>query len=377
MDHPGYRRAFVDWMACAWAGRDEPAARAARSGGDDPASRVLALATAGHVLDFDDTYAPGLSHLSAPTAPAALVTGALAGVSIGAVLDAYAAGFEAMGALAGASHPGLYERGWHPTAVTGTVGAATAAAALLGLDATEARHARHLALLGAGGLRAAFGTDGKSLQVGIAAAQGVRAALLAAQGATTSGAVAEGFEAGYGGTWAEPIGRRAIEENWIKAFPCCLQTHSSIEAAAQLRGLVDVEAGGVVGVHRRSRQAAPLDDVATGLEAKFSIPYTVAFTLLHGPPAVADFLAVDTDARRIASRIEVVIDDDLDQSAAMLTWRGKDRPVVVEAAKGSPERPMSDDQLAEKVRLLAGDRFEGVLDDPDRPAADVLSLVQP
>ena len=192
IDSP-YTRAFLDWMACAVAGRSEPAALAARTVGDGVADRVATLSAAGHVLDFDDTYGPGLSHLSAPTAPAALVVGADTGATIGQVLDAYARGFEAMAAVAKASHPNLYERGWHPTAVTGTIGAATAAAALLALDEERTRTACRLAVLGAGGLRAAFGTDGKALQVGSAAAHGVRAAILAGSGATATGIIESAF----------------------------------------------------------------------------------------------------------------------------------------------------------------------------------------
>jgi len=144
------------------------------------------------VLDFDDTFQPGLSHLSAPTAPVAVVLGAELGAPAGAALDAFAAGFEAMGALAEASHPALYEGGWHPTAVCGVAGAAVTAARLLDLDAERERTAVRLALLRAGGLRAAFGSDGKSLQVGMAAAAGAHAARLAAAGASISEAVASG-----------------------------------------------------------------------------------------------------------------------------------------------------------------------------------------
>ncbi len=366
-------------MACAGGGWNEPAAVAARSVGAGMPDRVAALATAGHVLDFDDTYGPGLSHVSAPTAPAALVVGAAAGASIGEVLTAYAAGFEAMAALARASHPSLYERGWHPTAVTGTVGAATAAAMLLGLDDEQMRTAQQIAVLGAGGLRSAFGTDGKALQVGVAAAQGVRGALLTAAGATATASIAAGFNAAYGGEWAEPAGPPAIEENWIKAYPCCLQTHSAIEAAARAaRQGADRAGSGVITVHRRSRQAAPLDDVTTGLEAKFSIPYTVAYTVLHGPPTVASFAGVDDAARTLAGRIEVAIDDDLSQSEAGLRWAagGSIIEIVVEAALGSPQRPMSEQQLAAKVQTLAGNRLDGALADPGSPAADVLALVE-
>jgi 2-methylcitrate dehydratase PrpD len=131
-------------------------------------------------------------------------------------------------------------------------------------------------------------------------------------------------------------------------------------------------------VHHRSRQAAPLDDVTTGLEGKFSIPYTVAFTLLHGPPTVRDFVTVDKAARRLAARIEVQLDDRLDQAEAVLAWEGAHDliEVHVEAALGSPQRPMSSEQLRAKVRSLAGSRLDGALDDLARPAAEVLALLE-
>ena len=93
MADPRYRVAFLDWLACAVGGGGSGRRRRPRALGDP----VAALATAGHVLDYDDTYLPGIAHLSAPTAPAALVVGAERGRGVGEVLDAYAAGFEAMG----------------------------------------------------------------------------------------------------------------------------------------------------------------------------------------------------------------------------------------------------------------------------------------
>jgi 2-methylcitrate dehydratase PrpD len=341
---------------------------------------VLAAGTAGHVLDFDDTYLPGLAHLSAPTAPAALVLGAELGESVGAVLEAYAEGFEAMGALAAASHPALYEGGWHPTAVCGPVGSATAAARLLGLGREGTRTAVRLSLLGAGGLRAAFGTHGKSLQVGMAAAGGVRAARLAAAGAELPVDVARGpagFEEAFGGRFAEPAAPPAIERNWIKAWPCCLQTHGAIEAADRARK-AGVAAGGSVevAVHPVSLKAAPVADPADSLQAKFSIPYLAAFTLLHGPPGVDSFGDVDPQARGLAREgVRVRVDGALLESEALLDAEGGG--FRVEAALGSPQRPMDDEALATKVRALAGGRVDGALDDLDRPAADLLAALGP
>jgi 2-methylcitrate dehydratase PrpD/predicted RNA-binding protein with PIN domain len=365
-----YAIAFRDWLACAVGGSHERATRAAR----ELADPAVAAGTAGHALDFDDTYLPGIAHLSAPTAPAALVLGAELGRSTGEVLDAYAAGFEAMGALARAGHPALYDRGLHPTAVCGSVGAAVAAARLLDLEPERRRSAIAIALLGAGGLRAAFGTDGKALQVGLAAAAGLRAARLAAAGARVSlDLAARGFEQATGGRFAEPDhAERAIERNWIKAWPCCLQTHGAIEAAhrARSRGARPT----TVAVHPVSLQAAAVGPFPEdGLQAKFSIPYLTAYTLVHGPPTLRSFDEIDAEARELAAGIEVRADPALLESEAVLTSNGEEI-ARVGAALGSPERPLDAKELRAKVVALAGDGLYGVLDDRTRPAAKVLAL---
>jgi 2-methylcitrate dehydratase PrpD len=375
-----YRVALLDWLACATRGAGEPAAIAARAAGDGLLERIAFAGAAGHVLDFDDTYPPGLAHLSAPTAPAALVLAASLHRSTGDALDAYAVGFEAMGALAAANHPALYDRGWHPTAVCGPLGAAVAAARLLGLDAERERNARALALLGTGGMRAGFGSDGKALVVGAAAAAGVRAARLAEAGARVPlDRVADGpagLGESFGATYVDPEvdGEPAVAHNWIKAYPCCLQTHGAIAAAEQVRAAAGAAAAPIeLIVHPVSRRAAPYEDAATPLQAKFSIPYTAAFTLLHGPPTVDAFAAVEPAARALArERVRVDTDPALAESEVVLRVNGREA-VRVTAPLGSPERPMDATQLAMKVHDLTGDRLDGVLDDPGRPAAEVLA----
>jgi 2-methylcitrate dehydratase PrpD len=370
-----YRLALTDWLACAFAGRNENAATAARGAGGELTDRVLAGGAAGHVLDFDDTYLPGLAHLSAPVAPAACLLGAEVGATVGDVLDAYAAGFEAMGAVARAGHPALYDRGWHPTAVCGVIGSAVASAKLLGLSDTRVESAIALSLLSAGGLRSAFGSDGKSLQVGFSAAAGLRAARLAAQGAGGTDRVRKGFEDAYGAPWAEPDpSRPAVAENWIKAYPCCLQTHGAIEVADQAR-TARVSPPVEVVVHPVSRQAAPYDEVEDGLQAKFSIPYTVAFTLLHGPPSASDFERLDRAAQELASKVRITTDAQLLESEARVM--GPDGfEARVDAALGSPLRPMTAEQLQTKVASLAGSALDGVLDDPNEPAKVIVEAAR-
>jgi 2-methylcitrate dehydratase PrpD len=366
-----YVTALLDWVACAARGREEPAARAAAELG----APVAFAGTSGHVLDFDDTYLPGIAHLSAPTAPAALVVAAEQGLLVGDALDAYIQGFEAMGAVSRASHPALYDAGWHPTAVCGGVGAAVTAAALLGAPREDAVA---IALLRAAGVRSAFGSDGKSLQVGLAAASGVAAARLAAAGARVplQSAIA-GFEQTTGGRYAEPDPEQlAVTENWIKPWPCCLQTHGAIEAA---EGLGGADGSLTVTVHPVSLQAAaqgpePVD----GLQAKFSIPYLTAYTLLHGPPDVDSFAGVDTAAVERARRIEVRTDTSLLESEFAIDAGGEEL-ARVKAARGSPERPLDAEALRAKVESLVGAKVAAALTsalaDRERPAAEVLELV--
>jgi 2-methylcitrate dehydratase PrpD len=372
---PGHRTALLDWLACAAGGREQRAARAARALGDGLGERIAAAGTAGHVLDYDDTYLPGLAHLSAPVAPVAVLLGAERGATAGEALAAFAAGFEFAGRLTAANHPRLRAPGWHPTAVAGAPAAALTAALLLGLDEERTAHALRFALLQASGLRAAFGSDGKSLQVGRAAAAGLAAARLAEAGATASAEIERGeagFEQAYGARWVEPGPNDppAASENWIKAYPCCLQTHGAIEAAAQAREAgLEPGAALTITVHPVSLHAASLGpDVADGLQAKFSIPYLTAYSLLHGPPRLAAFDAVDEAARALAHRIELRTDDTLLESEAVLE-AGGERAGHVEAALGSPARPMDEAALRAKLRELAGSRLDGALDDLGVPAA--------
>jgi 2-methylcitrate dehydratase PrpD len=383
----GHRLAFADWLACAARGAREPAAVVARAAGDGLLERIAAAGAAGHVLDFDDTYAPGLAHLSAPTAPAALLLATELGADTGRALAAYAAGFEAMGALTRACHPALYDGGWHPTAVCGSAGAAVAAARLIGLDADAERRAIALALLRAGGLRAAFGSDGKALQVGLAAAAGVHAARLAAAGAAVDADAIAGAGAGFAEAFAvatgpatldamiaaadaAPAGGRAVAENWIKAYPCCLQTHGAIDAALEVGAPPPAQATLTVVVHPVSRRAAAIDEVADGLQAKFSIPYLTAYALLRGAPGLDTFARIDGEVAALARRVRIRTDPALGESEAHLELDGRTAARIT-APRGSPGNPLDAPAIAAKLRSLAGGALDGALDDPARPAAAV------
>ena len=235
-----------------------------------------------------------------------------------------------------------------------------AAAELLDLDERGRDSAAALALTQAGGLRAGFGSHGKALQVGMAAGAGVQCALLAAEGARMaldSHLGPAGFEATFGGAVPAQAEASAIESNWLKPWPCCLQTHSAIEASLGQEPRPGIE----VRVHPLSVQAAPIEDPQDGLQAKFSIPYMVAWALLRGEPEVESFARVDPEV----SGFEVSVVQD----ASLLPSEARVGEVAVEWAKGSPERPLSPEELATKVEALGGSALPG----PETPAADVIA----
>src|SRR5207302_7052904 len=107
------RRALVDTVAVAIAGRAEPVLRVA--GGEDEPTRWAAAA---HALDYDDLHLPSTAHLSAVCVPAALAVG-------GGEL-AYLAGAGVMARLGTAVGWDHYSRGWHATCTAGAPAAAVA-----------------------------------------------------------------------------------------------------------------------------------------------------------------------------------------------------------------------------------------------------------
>ena len=143
---------------------------------------ALVNGVAAHVLDYDDVALAG--HPSAVLTPAILAEGWTLDASGEDALAAYIAGYELWAQLDDLEPGHLHERGFHPTAVMGTLAVAAACARLRRLDTERTQHAIAIAASLASGLVANFGTMTKSLHAGRTAQSGILAARLAAQGFT-------------------------------------------------------------------------------------------------------------------------------------------------------------------------------------------------
>src|SRR6185436_10245304 len=367
---------------------------AARAEGGEPRCRIIGTAaatsaswaslangTAAHALGFDDMCFVSLAHPSAPLVAAALAAGELARATGRALLDAWVVGFEIEGVLGRAMNPRHYTQGWHCTSTIGTLGAAATAARLLGLDREATARCLALAASEASGLKENFGTMAKPLHAGLAARNGIVAALLARSGLTASSRALEGpqgFLVAMGserqelGDPLETLGRRweVLETGvTIKLYPSCAGTHPALDAILDLKrqhGFTAAELDGItIGVDAVTPTILLYDRPTTGLEGKFSMPYCAAAAVVMGCVGLDTFepeAVSDPRVRDLLPRIAMTVDPTLRADApaltqARLTLRLRDgRTLVADAdgARGYPARPATEQELTDKFRACAG-----------------------
>jgi 2-methylcitrate dehydratase PrpD len=390
-------RAFLDTVGVALAGACEPAARSVQRviAGDgvgpctvlgtslraSAANAALANGTAAHALDFDDMCFVSLAHPSAPLVPAALAAAEVSGAAGAALLDAYVVGFEIEGRLGMAMNPRHYQRGWHCTATLGTLGAAAAAARLFGLDVAQTRHALAIAASEASGLKENFGTMVKPLHAGLAARNGIVAAQLARAGLTASAAAIDGAQGLLAAMDSERPSLAGIADDlgvrWeildtgitVKLYPSCAGTHPTLDALLDLRRTHAFTADDVDAVEIGVDPIVPTilihDRPSTGLEGKFSMPFCAAAAVVHGHVGVETFdlpSLEDAAVRALQSRVRMRVDPAINPAATPLTQSrvsvhlrdGRVLTADADGARGYPDRPASDEELAAKFLSCAG-----------------------
>jgi 2-methylcitrate dehydratase PrpD len=388
--------ALLDTVGVTLAGASEPAslivrnAVAAEGGGAcgvfgtsvraSTSGAALANGTAAHALDYDDMCFVSLAHPSAPLVPAVLAAAESERLGGRAVLDAYVVGFEIEARLGALMNPRHYQRGWHCTSTLGTVGAAAAVSRLLGLEQAAAGHAIAIAASAASGLKENFGTMVKPLHAGLAAHNGILAALLARGGMTASELALDGPQgflramdsegtalddaiADLGGRW------ELLDSGiTVKLYPSCAGTHPSLDAIFDLRRREGFTAEEVERIEVDVDSIVPTiliyERPATGLEAKFSLPFCAAAAVVCGRVGIDTFDAeslANPQVRSLMSRVAMRVDPSLDAGAPPLTHarvhvRLRNGRVLTQEARGArgyPEWPASDGDLDAKFLACA------------------------
>ena len=382
--------AFRDTMGVMLAGSREPAARVAQSMAAEDgvgACRVvgtalttsaelaaLANGVAAHSLDYDDMCFVSLAHPSCALVPASLAAGELVHARPTALLDAYVVGFELECRLGNVMNPRHYhQRGWHCTSSIGTLGAAAAAARVFGLDAPTAQHALGIAASSACGLKENIGSMVKPLHAGMAARNGVMAARLAQRGFTASPHAIDGPQGYLAAMDSEqPSLDAAVADlgiRWeiletgitVKLYPSCAATHPPLDALIDMQrreGFTadDVRAV-VVEVDSMTPRLLIHPDPATGLEAKFSMPFCAAAALVYGRLGIDTFdvehirnPAIRGVMPRVTLRANAAFDQAAPLSQARVTVELRDGRTVSQSADGARGYPgrLTDEELATK-----------------------------
>jgi len=428
-------RAVLDTIGVMLAGASEPAARIVQqvvaaedgaavgarhrcrilgtTGWASASGAALANGTAAHAHDFDDMCFVSLAHPSAPLVSAGLAAAELAHASGRALLEAYIVGFEIEGRFGRAMNPRHYQRGWHCTSTLGTLGAAATASRLLGLHLVQTGHALAIAASEASGLKENFGSMVKPLHAGLAARNGVLAARLAERGMTASPSALDGpqgFLAAMDS--ASPVLDAASDlgSRWeiletgitVKLYPSCAATHPALDTLLDLQRRHRFTAGDVeaieIGVDAITPTVLVHDRPSTALEGKFSMPFCAAAAMVDahvGLDSFDDNRLRDDRIVALMPRVRMHVDSTLDRSAAPLTQArvtvrltdGRVLTASANGARGYPDRPARDDELAEKfiacaVRALPGSRSQDALAAlraiDDNPAVcAVIDLLQP
>lgn len=387
VDHEAHRT-FLNWAGCAVGAARHEAAQAAldaaamlqpapqaavlgRAERVDMASAALINGISSHLFDFDDTHLKTIIHPAGPVASALLALAEVTGATGRQLVDALVLGIDVSCRLGNVMYPDHYDRGWHITGSTGTLGAAAGCARLLGLDEEKTAMALGIAASQPVGMREQFGTMTKPFHPGAAARAGLLSALLAKHGFTASPRAIEAPR-GYAQVvstkcdWreaTEELGSRfEISFNTYKPFACGIVIHPTIDAAVQLRAR-GVRADEVerieLKVHSLVLELTGKKEPRDGLEGKFSVYHGFAAGLTFGRAGEGEYDdAVVTREDMVALRRKVVaaVDDSIDEAAADVTAVLKDgrrERVFVEHAIGSLERPMTDADLEAKFRSLA------------------------
>ncbi|CAO3419936.1 MmgE/PrpD family protein [Azospirillum doebereinerae] len=393
------RACIIDTLGVALAGIDSDTARLARAeamevhaagsstllGGGCLCAEGAAFANTAtaHALDFDDNSYAGFVHGSAVVVPTALAVVEAVGGSGADLLTAVVAGAEAQYALAVAVTNEVYQAGWWTTALFGAVGAAAAASKGYGLRGDQAADAIAFALCGTGGLRACFGTGAKPLLAAQSAANGLRAARLAARGLTVPHGVVEdprGFTRLIAQGHYDPTALKALGHRWhlldpgidTKAYPVCLSSHAAADGVRDLMARHGLTAEAVAAVRCRVPPvvAANLtyDHPATVGEARFSLPFAVACVMLYGDLTLdrLSAAALADPALRIAmARVTMTPDADWDTDAERARVAPEGAEVAVEttdgrlftlfcaSARGTVARPLSEAEHTSKFLACA------------------------
>jgi 2-methylcitrate dehydratase PrpD len=335
-----------------------------------------------HCLDYDDIHHSAKIHPSTSIVPAALAVAERRGKTAGKdLIRAIAIGADISTRIGLSS---TWRFPWHMSPLTGQFSAAAACSKLLGLKADQIRNAFGIALCQAAGsmeLRWGVDSDLGGMYAAFPAKGGVLSAMLAQKGITGIQNSFEGragfFNLYFQGEYKRDIlladlGKRFEGVNTgFKPWPACAYTHVYIDAALQLAKeknlrVQDIDEVVIYVGDVAQNLCEPLEArraPKTILDAKFSLPYTVAVAILNRDVRLKDYTVDALQNKEVLAMAKKVVpkfDSHFNIARAfppgkveIRTVKGQTHVLEVEHPYGHPTKPLSRDTLIDKFRDCA------------------------
>ena len=343
--------------------------------------RVAALAngTAAHGIELDDTHDESFSHPGTVVIPAALAVAEARNATGRDFLTAVIAGYEAQ-CRAGAAATAAMSLGFHGTPVSGVFGATAAVASLLKSPAEQLESAFGLAVSMASGVMQFTedpeGNMVKRLHGGLPAHNGILEAELAAAGLRGP---RQGIDGRYGFVrmfaHSDDASRvtRNLGQSWeidqisVKLYACCRMFHAFVDAIRECRSESGVRAEEIISTEIVGPQLLLEGRMQyrprSVMSAQYSLPYTVAATLLldpQDPRSFSEQAMVRPDMLVEMDKVTATADPALDRLLPAkypggVRFKLKDGRVIARTlfdSVGTPERPLDRAGIECKFRTL-------------------------
>ncbi|MBI2859849.1 MAG: MmgE/PrpD family protein [Chloroflexi bacterium] len=356
---------------------------------------AFANGTFGQGAELDDCLEGGGSHPGSASIPVALALGEKLHLDGREFMTAVIAGYDIAYHLTRAMVPFIEHRGFHGQSVIGVFNATAVAARLLGLNVGQTVNALAIAGSHASGTMEydQSGGEVKRMHTGLAVRGGMQSAILARMGLTGPPTIFEG-KRGILAVFAGHSNASAITEGLgsdfcmahvdFKMYPTNRGLQCPIEV---LSGMMDKHGFAAqdveridVGVNERVMvHGASINEPRDTVGAQFSLAFSLAIRLLKGSNDLHLYtnpaLWHDPQVLALARKVHPYIDHEAkgDTRFAARIRVGLAGGGVVEGhqlyPKGLPRNPLTQDELEQKFKRLAGNVI------PSKQADDIIRMV--
>ena len=348
---------------------------------------VLINSTAGHGFESDDIHRESILHPNSIVVPVSInVAEKIGNINGKKFLTSVVAGYEVATRIGSAAGTELLLRGFHPQGTHGTIAAAITAGKLMDLNTDQMVHAIGIAgSLGAGLMAAQEGAMVKRLHSGRAAQAGVLAAQLSAKNFT---GIQNIVEADYGGFLSSFSGKndfnrsiRNLYKEWecmntgIKPYASVTSIHTALDCLKNIMEKNNISVKNIKNIKAKISHPTYVHCAWNYknhniTSAQMNIYYGLALIALEGELFVNQFSKdriSNPEILNFMKKITAEVDPKIESlghefrhmaSIELTTNDNKKFNHTEKYRKGSPENPLTKDQIISKFKSLASYSYD-------------------